>query len=151
MTKLQDQVKSFMKQARQHVADHPSIPTAEVRVLRVRLILEEFLEFAEASGVSIALKEGNVVVPITDQVEFICLADKPVNLLEVADATSDIMVVTEGANVSYGLDSEPFTDAVMENNFTKLEDCWFDEHGKLRKGPNYKPVDLQPVLDKQSK
>lgn len=151
MTKLQEQVKNFMVQARQSVSDKPSIPPEEVRVLRVRLILEEALEFAEASGVSIAFKDGNVVFPITDNVDFLCLADKPVDLIGVADATSDILVVTEGANVAYGLDSEPFTDAVMENNFQKLEDCWFDEHGKLRKGPSYKPVNLIPVLEKQSK
>ena len=144
MTKLQDQVKEFMIQAGQDCPDGPTISSQEVRILRVRLLLEEVLELAEASGVTIF--DAGQVVSMGD-LSFEAVEEA--NLLEIADALTDINYVSYGAGVAFGLDLEPFEQAVHANNMTKFEDGFRDENGKWRKGPSYKPVDLQPVLDAQ--
>lgn len=151
MTKLTAQVKSFMNSAKQSIPTHPTIPDEKTRILRIRLIWEELLEFVEASGVSLAIKSGGGFIPIDRNTEIDCVTVSTPDLLEAADALGDLLVVTEGANITWGFNGEKFTDAIMENNFTKFVDGWIDEHGKLRKGPSYKPVNLQPVLEEQIK
>jgi predicted HAD superfamily Cof-like phosphohydrolase len=147
MTTLQKQVKEFMIKAKQDAPEKPIVPDDATRKLRVSLLLEEVLEFAEASGVRIIDNEG---YSIKDVDEFTFEIGEPVNMIEIADSLGDINYVSYGAAVAYGLDLEPFEKEISENNLTKFLDGWRDENGKFRKGPSYKPVDLQPILDKQN-
>lgn len=146
MTKLQGQVKKWMEMAGQDCPEKPTIPDAQTRILRVRLLLEEVLELSKASGVSIGCN-GEYDIDDMDMFDF--YAKGEVDLVEVADALADINYVSYGAANAYGLNMEPFEECVHENNESKFVDGWIDEFGKFRKGPNYKPVDLKPILEKQ--
>ena len=61
MTKEQNNVKEFMVKAGQATPDKPIIPDAATRILRVKLLLEEVLELAEASGVEITKNSNNIL------------------------------------------------------------------------------------------
>lgn len=151
MTKQQEQVKDFMIKAGQNCPDKPTIPDEATRILRIRLELEELLELAEASGVLIYHSNighrGKITKIDMKDVSFVCEGE--VNLLEVADALTDIDYVNLGAAVAYGIDLDPFQDEVHQNNMSKFFDGYRDENGKWRKGPSYKPVDLKPILEAQ--
>ncbi len=151
MTKSQKEVKEFMVAVGQEMPNKPSIPDYKTRELRVRLLLEEVLEFAEASGVAIATRCGDEFCDyfISDLTKLEFTDNNTIDLVEVADALADINYVSYGAANQYGLDLEPFEDMVHENNMTKLVDGYRDENGKFRKGPSYKPVDLKPILEAQ--
>lgn len=149
MDRYQKEVREFMEGARQPVAETPSIPTDDVRILRGRLLLEEVLEFIEASGLSLTFVKDLDFFEIKKGTKFHIFIGRDADLTEVADSIADIGYVNYGAACAYGLDMEPLEKEVHRNNMTKFDDGWFDEHGKLRKGPNYKPVDLTPLIDEQ--
>ncbi len=149
MNQIQSQVKEFMVAVGQAMPDSPSAPDYHTRELRVRLILEEALEFAEASGVSIGVNGPHDFKTLYEVGDFVFRDSGEVDLLEVADALADINYVSYGAANQYGLDLEPFEREVHQNNMTKLIDGYRDETGKFRKGPSYKPVDLKPILEAQ--
>lgn len=144
------QVKQFMEAARQSMADSPSVPTRDIRVLRARLLFEEILEFVEASGLEIEVQSGyGQTFRLNKDTVYSCVDSGSVNVVEIADSLADIGYVSYGAALAYGIDMEPIENAVHENNMTKFDGAWFDEHGKLRKGPNYKPIDLEPLINEQ--
>jgi predicted HAD superfamily Cof-like phosphohydrolase len=140
----QKNVKSFMLKAGQTVRDHPEsdIPDSE-RVLSVKLLLEEVLELAAASGVSVRFVETALVE--TDQLEF--EVSGSVDLVEVADALADIDYVNNGAANRYGLDLEPFKEEVHDSNMTKFIDGHEGQDGKWIKGPSYRPARLDDILE----
>ncbi len=172
MNRLQKQVADFMEKAGQECPSKPTAPSTDTRILRVRLLLEEVLEFAKASGVEISIpyvssnkgehlefnKEDSdnvefqmwtVILSDLEGVDFTLQVDAP-NLLEVADALTDINYVSYGAANAYGIDLEPFEHEVHANNMSKFEDGFRDpDTGKWQKGPSYKPVDLLPILKEQ--
>jgi predicted HAD superfamily Cof-like phosphohydrolase len=149
MERYQKEIREFMEAARQSVADKPSAPTDDVRILRGRLTLEEALEFIAASGLTLSFAVGSELHTITKDTKFHIVASGEADLVEVADSIADIGYVNYGAACAYGLDMEPLEKEVHRNNMTKFVDGWFDEHGKLRKGPSYKPVDLEPLINEQ--
>ena len=62
------------------------------------------------------------------------------DLLEVADALTDILYVTYGAGHAYGIDLDKCFDEVQNSNMSKLGNDGkpiFNESGKVMKGPNY--------------
>lgn len=148
MNKIQQQVKDFMLRAKQECPDKARVPSAEDRILRARLILEEALEYIEASGLEAVFNDKQITMP-----EILIREDdpcgNPADLVSMADAVADLLYVTYGSAVSCGLDMEPIQQSVHENNLSKFDDCWFDDFGKLRKGPNYLPVDLAPLVNQQ--
>ncbi len=139
MREYQSKVKDFMLAVGQPCREKPSVPTDIERIGRVKFLLEEVLEFAEASGVSVNIDESKLEYTITS----------PPDLLGLADAICDVSYINYGSANSYGLDIEPFENEVHENNLTKVKTGYIDESGKLRKGPGYKPVDLKPILELQ--
>ena len=151
MNKLQSQVKEFMLKAGQSCPEKPAEPSEDVRILRVRLLLEEVLEFAEASGVEIRDRCSDADGIYMDNLIFNINRFQNTDIVGVADALADINYVSYGAAIAYGLDMEPLEDSVHENNMTKFSDGYIDENGKLRKGPSYKPVDLTELVNKQIK
>ena len=148
MNKIQRQVKEFMLNARQDCPDKATVPDAATRILRARLLLEEVFEYIEASGLE-AVIDGKKIEfdKILFREDDPC--GNPADLVKMVDAIADISYVNYGAAVSCGVDMEPIEQSVHENNLSKFDDCWFDEFGKLRKGPNYKPVDLTPLVNQQ--
>lgn len=171
MTKQQQDVRTFMQTFGQATPETPVIPDDNVRILRVKLLLEEVLELAEASGVKIvsevpkgeAITRGNLQVSSNGD---------NVYLVGVADALADIDYVNQGAAVAYGLNLEPFQDEVHSSNMSKL---WSEDDlatdalkvgyliygsnqgkyvvknpdGKVIKSPSYRPADLKKVLAEQ--
>jgi len=110
----------FMRQAQQDVPDYPTLSSAEVQQLRVRLIKEELeeLEVAYAKG----------------------------DLVEVADAVTDLYYVILGTATAHGLNQAALFEAVHANNMNKLATGHRDEGGKFIKHTDHRPPDLKAVL-----
>ena len=114
----------FMKTFGQEVKDKPSFSTDKINKLRIDLIKEELDEFTEAI--------------------------KNRDLLEVADALTDILYVTYGAGHAFGIDLDRCFEEVQNSNMSKLDENGkpiYNESGKVMKGPNYFKPDLSKFLN----
>lgn len=162
MTKEQQNVKAFMEKAGQATPYKPIIPDAVTRILRVKLLLEEVLELAEASGIMVTIKLSEEQKKFLKEHEdgypavynenlHITEHSNKVDLVEVTDALTDIDYVNLGAAVAYGLDLEPFQKEVQRSNMSKFIDGHRREDGKWLKGPSYSETNLAPILEKQQK
>jgi len=113
----------FMKTFGQEVKDKPSFSTDKINKLRIDLISEELNELSEAM--------------------------KNNDLLEVADALTDILYVTYGAGHAFGIDLDKCFDEVQNSNMSKLDDNGkpiYNESGKVMKGPKYFKPDLSKFV-----
>ena len=118
-----DKVQVFMKTFGQEVKHKPSLSTDKINQLRVNLIKEELDEL------KIAIKNKD--------------------LLEVADALTDILYVTYGAGHAFGIDLNKCFEEVQNSNMSKLDNNnkpIYNEDGKVMKGPNYFKPDLSKFL-----
>ena len=118
-----DKVGTFMKTFGQEVKTKPSFSTDKINKLRLDLIKEELSELTEA------------------------MSNK--DLLEVADALTDILYVTYGAGHAFGINLDKCFDEVQNSNMSKLDENGkpiYNEHGKVMKGPNYFKPDLSKFL-----
>jgi predicted HAD superfamily Cof-like phosphohydrolase len=118
-----DKVGIFMKTFGQEVKDKPSFSTDKINKLRLSLIKEELSELTEA------------------------LNNK--DLLEVADALTDILYVTYGAGHAFGINLDDCFEEVQKSNMSKLGDDGqpiYNEFGKVMKGPNYFKPNLRKFL-----
>ena len=109
----------FMKTFGQEVKSKPSFSTDKINKLRIDLIKEE-------------LDELKVAMDNND-------------LLEVADALTDILYVTYGAGHAFGINLDKCFDEVQNSNMSKLSENGepiYNESGKVMKGPNYFKPDL---------
>ena len=87
-------------------------------------------------------KKGNIKYLIN---ETLSMNNK--DLLEVADALTDILYVTYGAGHAFGIDLDKCFDEVQNSNMSKLDENGkpiYHESGKVMKGPNY----FKPNLSK---
>ena len=122
MTNFQ-KVKTFMQTFGQEVKSKPSFSTEKINNLRYNLIKEELYELKQAMN------------------------DK--NLLEVADALTDILYVTYGAGIAFGIDLDKCFEEVQNSNMSKLGEDGkpiYNEAGKVMKGPNYFKPDLSKFV-----
>ena len=113
----------FMKTFGQEVKDKPSFSTDKINKLRFNLIKEELDEFKEA-------------------------LDRK-DLLEVADALTDILYVTYGAGHAFGINLDRCFEEVQNSNMSKLDASGkpiYNESGKVMKGPNYFKPDLSKFV-----
>ncbi len=142
---IQHQVRQFHEVYNQPVYEHPNVPAANRIDLRLNLIVEEVLELLSAAGV------------VSSEVEFLSdmFAKALVrrtggfDLVEVADALADIAYVVEGMNLELGINSEAVLAEVQRSNLSKLDpegNPVYNMDGKVIKGPNYSPPDLNKVL-----
>ena len=118
-----NKVKTFMETFGQEVKIKPSFSTNKINSLRYELIKEE-------------LEELKVAIENKD-------------LLEVADALTDILYVTYGAGHAFGINLDKCFDEVQRSNMSKLGSDGnpiYDESGKVMKGPNYFEPDLNKIL-----
>ena len=114
----------FMKTFGQDVKTKPSFSTDKINKLRIDLIKEELNEFTEAM--------------------------KNKDLLEVADALTDILYVTYGAGHAFGIDLDKCFEEVQNSNMSKLDQNGkpiYNELGKVMKGPNYFKPDLSKFVN----
>jgi len=71
------------------------------------------------------------------------------DLIEVADALTDILYVTYGAGHAFGIDLDKCFDEVQRSNMSKLDENGkpiYNNLGKVMKGPNYFKPDLAKFL-----
>ena len=119
-----DKVGEFMKTFGQEVKKEPSFSTNKINELRVSLIQEELDELKEA------------------------MHNK--DLLEVADALTDLLYVTYGAGHAFGINLDKCFDEVQNSNMSKLDENGkpiYNEDGKVMKGPNYCKPDLSKFVN----
>ena len=118
-----NKVGTFMKTFGQEVKSKPSFSSDKINKLRIDLIKEELDELQEAM--------------------------KNNDLLEVADALTDILYVTYGAGHAFGIDLDKCFEEVQNSNMSKLDEKGkpiYDEKGKVMKGPNYFKPNLKKFL-----
>jgi predicted HAD superfamily Cof-like phosphohydrolase len=116
-----NKVGTFMKTFGQEVKNKPSFSTDKINKLRLDLIKEELDELKEAMNNK--------------------------DLLEVADALTDILYVTYGAGHAFGINLDQCFEEVQNSNMSKLDENGkpiYNDAGKVMKGPNY----FKPNLSK---
>ena len=118
-----NKVGTFMKTFGQEVKSKPSFSSDKINKLRIDIIKEELDELQEAM--------------------------KNNDLLEVADALTDILYVTYGAGHAFGIDLDKCFEEVQNSNMSKLDENGkpiYNESGKVMKGPNYFKPDLSKFV-----
>jgi len=116
-------VKKFMLTFGQEVKNKPSFSSEKINMLRYNLIKEELDELKEA------------------------LDNK--DLLEVADALTDILYVAYGAGHAFGIDLDKCFEEVQDSNMSKLDEQGkpiFNDAGKVMKGSKYFKPDLSKFV-----
>ena len=119
-----NKVKFFMETFGQEVKIKPSLSNNKINTLRYDLIKEELEELKDAM--------------------------KNNDLLEVADALTDILYVTYGAGHAFGIDLDKCFEEVQSSNMSKLDENdkpIFNELGKVMKGPKYFKPNLSKFLN----
>ena len=118
-----EKVGEFMKTFGQEVKSKSSLSSDKINILRINLIEEELDELKQAINQK--------------------------NLIEVADALTDILYVTYGAGHAFGINLDKCFEEVQNSNMSKLGDDGkpiYSEKGKVLKGPNYFKPDLSKFL-----
>ena len=116
-------VAEFMHAFKQDVQSNPTLRDPETRALRHELIREELEELHEAFSAK--------------------------DIIEVADALTDLLYVVYGAGHAFGIDLDACFVEVHESNMSKLGEDGkpikrFD--GKVVKGPNFFEPNLREIL-----
>ena len=117
-------VGTFMKTFGQEVKTKPSLSNDKINKLRIDLIKEELEELESAMNNK--------------------------DLLEVADALTDILYVTYGAGHAFGIDLDKCFEEVQNSNMSKLDENGkpiYNDSGKVMKGPNYFKPDLSKFIN----
>ena len=86
---------------------------------------------------------------IKEELEELRIAMDTKNLVEVADALTDILYVTQGAGHAFGIDLDKCFDEVQQSNMSKLDDHGnpiYNDSGKVMKGPKYFKPDLNKFI-----
>ena len=86
---------------------------------------------------------------IKEELEELTKAMDEKDLLEVADALTDILYVTYGAGHAFGINLDMCFDEVQNSNMSKLGEDGkpiYNEAGKVMKGPNYFKPDLSKYI-----
>jgi len=118
-----NKVKNFMEVFGQEVKNKPSFSSEKINKLRYDLIREELEELKQA------------------------LNNK--DMVEVADALTDILYVTYGAGHAFGINLDKCFDEVQQSNMSKLDEQGkpiYNDAGKVMKGPKYFKPDLKKFL-----
>ena len=82
------------------------------------------------------LKSGKVQAVVEDRIEFL-------------DSLADQIVTATGAGYMAGMNVPAALDRVNASNFSKFSDDGmplFDANGKIKKGPNYRKVNLEDLV-----
>ena len=121
-----EKVGHFMKTFGQEIKTSADLSTDKINSLRVSLINEELEELKKA---------------ISER-----------DMLEIADALTDLLYVTYGAGHAFGIDLDKCFDEVQNSNMSKLDENGkpiYNESGKVLKGPNYFKPDLRKFIKRK--
>ena len=112
-----------MKTFGQDVKTSPNLSSEKIRNLRISLISEELEELKTAINQN--------------------------NIIEVADALTDILYVSYGAGHAFGINLDKCFKEVQASNMSKLGTDGkpkYNEQGKVMKGPNFFKPNLKKIL-----
>jgi len=118
-----ESVKKFMEIFGKEIKEKAQFPSDKIASLRHDLIKEELDELKEAM-------------------------DKK-DIIEVADALTDILYVTYGAGHAFGINLDKCFEEVQNSNMSKLGydgKPIYNDKGKVMKGPNYFKPDLNKFV-----
>ena len=118
-----ESVKKFMQTFGQEIKEKADFPSNNITSLRFELIKEE-------------LDELKVAIDNND-------------IIEVADALTDILYVTYGAGHAFGINLDKCFEEVQSSNMSKLGldgKPIYNEKGKVMKGPKYFKPDLSKFV-----
>ena len=122
-TSIFEIVGDFLEAFGQRVEMEPTWPDFNTRELRLELIQEELEELSDA------------------------VADR--DMIQIADALTDLLYVVYGAGHSFGIDLDECFEEVHRSNMSKLGENGRPIHredGKVLKGPGYFEPDLEGIL-----
>jgi predicted HAD superfamily Cof-like phosphohydrolase len=112
---------AFMAKHRQPVMRSPSLVPEELSSFRIRLIEEE------VSEIKTAVESGDLVL--------------------IADGIADLLYVTFGLAVTYGIPIDSIFEEVHRSNMTKERIRVEGNEMKVGKGPTYSPPKIKPIID----
>ena len=118
-----EKVGDFMEAFGQRVEMEPTWPDFNTRELRLELIQEELDELSDA------------------------VADR--DMIQIADALTDLLYVVYGAGHAFGIDLDECFQEVHSSNMSKLGPNGKPIHredGKVMKGPGFFEPDLENIL-----
>ena len=118
-----EKVLQFCQTFGHHVGKEPSWPDVDTIRLRTNLIKEEATETIKA---------------LTEE-----------DIPEIAKELADLLYVTYGTAVAFGIDLDAVFEEVHLSNMSKVGKDGkpiLREDGKILKGPNYVPADIEGVL-----
>lgn len=125
MTNAIEKVKEFHKAAGNPIPTEATLPLERIE-LRLDLIQEEWEELIDG-----VYKK---------------------DLIEVADALGDLVYVIIGMALECGIPLDKVFDEIHRSNMTKFDTDGkpiFRVDGKLLKGPNFQPPNLEPILNQE--
>jgi predicted HAD superfamily Cof-like phosphohydrolase len=117
-------VKEFHRTYNLPLNDVPQLAGDALRDLRMGLIGEEC---------------GELISAVTEE-----------NIVEIADALTDLLYVVYGMGIVYGIDLDACFKEVHQSNMSKLGvdgKPIYREDGKVLKGPNFREPNLKRVLN----
>ena len=118
-----DKVQEFMRAFGQEVKDKATMLDEKTLQLRLELIEEELRE--------------------------LYLGVERKNMVEIADALTDLLYVVYGMGAAMGIELDYTFGDVHRSNMSKLGEDGkpiYREDGKVLKGPNYKPPNLYDII-----
>jgi len=142
---LFSRVLGFMDKFGQHVPEPfvPTVPRDEVIRRRCRWLMEEAFELLSA-----CFANDPKLVQLRGYVfDFIDNATVLVDLVQYADANSDIRYVATGNDIAAGIDSRDIDAEVCRSNDSKSPPEV--PGGKVRKGDGYSPPAIIAILREQ--
>ena len=119
----QDALREFHEAFDLTRSEVPGLPSKDIRDLRINLLKEEWEEYLEGEA--------------TD------------DLIEIADALADMVYIAYGTAVAYGIRLDKVFEEVHSSNMSKLDANGkpiYREDGKVLKGPNYSPPNIETIL-----
>jgi len=116
---------------------------------------EKVAEFMNAFGQTVETKPTWTSVSelryelIREELEELEEAIRYKDIVDVADALTDLLYVVYGAGHSFGIDLDKCFEEVHNSNMSKLGEDGnplYRDDGKVLKGPNYWKPDLEKIL-----
>ena len=171
-----NKVKTFMETFGQEVKTKPSFSTNKINSLRYDLIKEELDELKVAMKSNDLLEVADALTDILyvtygaghafgidldkcfeevqnsnmSKLDELRVALENKDLLEVADALTDILYVAYGAGHAFGIDLDKCFEEVQNSNMSKLDENnkpIYNESGKVMKGLKYFKPDLSKFVN----
>jgi predicted HAD superfamily Cof-like phosphohydrolase len=151
----------------------PTIPSDSIIELRLRLMMEEYVEFATAVGRSIII--DGALFPVDKKLKNVTFVKNgdTLNPKEIADSMADMNYVVDGTASAFGCDMEVLHNIAHNSNMTKLwtqeevdaiepieksqyrikkvKDCEKgylvqNKFGKMLKSPSYTPANFSNIF-----